>query len=105
MTKARGEAMQAAADSAESGMVAVIGLDIATVQKICDEAQKKTNKPITIANYLVDGNYAVSGALEACTAVKEIAPTFGARMAVQLAVAGAFHTGVILSISYELFYY
>ena len=49
-------------------------------------------KPIAIANYLVDGNYAVSGAIEACEAVKEIAPTMGARMAVPLAVAGAFHT-------------
>lgn len=84
--------MQAAADASKSGMVAVIGLDIATVQKICDEASAKTGKPISIANYLVDGNYAVSGAIEACEAVKEIAPTMGARMAVQLAVAGAFHT-------------
>jgi [acyl-carrier-protein] S-malonyltransferase len=41
---------------------------------------------------LIDGNYAVSGATEACDAVKEIAPTMGARMAVSLSVAGAFHT-------------
>lgn len=92
LTKARGEAMQAAADASSSGMVAVIGLDIATVDKICAEATAKTGKPIAIANYLVDGNYAVSGAKEACQAVLEIAPTMGARMALPLAVAGAFHT-------------
>lgn len=92
LTKARGEAMQAAADASKSGMVAVIGLDVATVQKICDEATAKSGKPISIANYLVDGNYAISGAIEACEAAKEIAPTMGARMAVPLAVAGAFHT-------------
>lgn len=73
-------------------MVAVIGLDLGTVEKICKEATEKSGKPISIANYLVDGNYAVSGAKEACEVVKEIAPTFGARMAVPLAVAGAFHT-------------
>lgn len=108
--------MQAAADASKSGMVAVIGLDIATVEKVCAEATARTGKivshnyhaqfrhfigvkplhnagkPIAIANYLVDGNYAVSGAIEACEAVKEIAPTMGARMAVPLAVAGAFHT-------------
>lgn len=84
--------MQAAADSAKSGMVSVVGLDIATVDKICEEARKKSGKQIAIANYLVDGNYAVSGAIEACQAVQEIAPTMGARMAVPLAVAGAFHT-------------
>lgn len=40
----------------------------------------------------MDGNYAISGAKEACDVAREIAPTFGARMAVPLAVAGAFHT-------------
>lgn len=84
--------MQAAADACKSGMVAVVGLDIATVDKICAEARTKSGKQIAIANYLVDGNYAVSGATEACEVVKEIAPGMGARMAVSLAVAGAFHT-------------
>ena len=92
LTKARGEAMQAAADASKSGMVSVVGLDIPTVEKICQEAQAKSGKPISIANYLVDGNYAVSGAKEACQAVIDIAPGFGARMCVPLAVAGAFHT-------------
>jgi [acyl-carrier-protein] S-malonyltransferase len=92
LTKARGEAMQAAADANKSGMVAIIGLDVATVETICQEAAAKSGKPIQIANYLVDGNYAISGALEACEASKEIATAKGARMAVPLAVAGAFHT-------------
>jgi [acyl-carrier-protein] S-malonyltransferase len=92
LTKARGEAMQAAADASSSGMVAIIGLDIATVEKICEEATKISGKPISIANYLVDGNYAISGAKEACDAARKIAPEMGARMALQLAVAGAFHT-------------
>jgi [acyl-carrier-protein] S-malonyltransferase len=65
LTKARGEAMQAAADATSSGMVAVVGLDVGKVEQICEEASKKTGKPISIANYLVDGNYAVSGAKEA----------------------------------------
>lgn len=34
LTKARGEAMQAAADAASSGMVAVIGLPVTDVQKV-----------------------------------------------------------------------
>jgi len=92
LTKARGEAMQAASDACSSGMVAVVGLDVASVEKICVEASQKSGKPVTIANYLVDGNYAVSGAIEACDAVREIAPGYGARMAVPLSVAGAFHT-------------
>jgi len=92
LTKARGEAMQAASNAANSGMVAIVGLDVATVQKLCDAAVAQSGKPISIANYLVDGNYAISGAKEACEAAQSLAKSFGCRMAVPLAVAGAFHT-------------
>lgn len=92
MTKARGEAMQAASDASQSGMVAIIGLGSAAVQSICEAASAKSGKPLSIANYLADGNYAVSGAKEACAAAVELAPGMGARMAVPLSVAGAFHT-------------
>ena len=88
--------MQAAADASQSGMVAIIGLGAAGVQSICDEAAAQSGKSISIANYLSDGNYAVSGAKEACEAAIEIAPTKGARMAIPLAVAGAFHTQYML---------
>ena len=48
---------------------------------------------VQLANLLCKGNYAVSGDLEAIEKVEEIAkPEFKARMAVRLAVAGAFHT-------------
>jgi [acyl-carrier-protein] S-malonyltransferase len=92
LTKARGEAMQAASNAANSGMVAIVGLDVAAVQKLCDAAVAQSGKPISIANYLVDGNYAISGAKEACEAAQSLAKSFGCRMAVPLAVAGAFHT-------------
>lgn len=61
LTKARGQAMQAAADASQSGMVAIIGLDSGTVQKICDLAAAQSGESISIANYLGDGNYAISG--------------------------------------------
>jgi len=93
ITKARGEAMQAASDAVESGMVSVIGLDKEKVAELCEAASEKSGESIKIANYLCKGNYAVSGALKACDVVAEIAkPDFKARMTVKLAVAGAFHT-------------
>jgi [acyl-carrier-protein] S-malonyltransferase len=76
-----------------AGMVAVIGCSSEAVQKICDAASVAANGvPVTIANYLVNGNYAVSGGAEACKVVREIAGKMGAKMTVPLAVAGAFHT-------------
>jgi len=64
ITKARGEAMQAASEAASSGMVSVIGLDADKVTELCAAAAEKTGKPIAIANFLCPGNYACSGAME-----------------------------------------
>jgi [acyl-carrier-protein] S-malonyltransferase len=94
ITKARGEAMQAASDAVDTGMVSVIGLDSDKVKELCAMASDKSGEKIQIANYLCKGNYAVSGSSKACDAVAELAkPEFKARMTVKLAVAGAFHTG------------
>jgi [acyl-carrier-protein] S-malonyltransferase len=93
ITKARGEAMQAASDAVDSGMVSVIGLNKEKVAELCEMASEKSGEKIQIANYLCNGNYAVSGSSKACDVVAEIAkPEFKARMTVKLAVAGAFHT-------------
>merc|ERR1719217_1559422 len=58
ITKARGEAMQAASEAASSGMVSVIGLDKDKVADVCKAAAEATGKEIGIANYLCNGNYA-----------------------------------------------
>jgi len=93
ITKARGEAMQAASDAVESGMASVIGLSKEVVGEICEAAAGKSGEKVQIANYLCNGNYAVSGSSKAVDVVAEIAkPEFKARMVVKLAVAGAFHT-------------
>jgi len=93
VTKARGEAMQAASDAIDSGMVSVIGLSSEKVEELCAAASEKSGEKIQIANLLCNGNYAVSGHMKACDTVAEIAkPDFKARMTVKLAVAGAFHT-------------
>jgi len=98
ITKARGEAMQAAADAVESSMVSVIGLDAEKTEELCKEATARSGKKVQIANYLCKGNYTVSGDKEACATLAEIAkPEFKARMAVPLAVAGAFHTDFMAS--------
>merc|ERR1719329_707397 len=74
-------------------MVSVIGLDKGKVADLCKAAADATGEPIAIANFLCNGNYACSGSMAAVDKVAELAkPEFKARMAVKLAVAGAFHT-------------
>eukprot|EP00775_Hariotina_reticulata_P006041 gene6041-6279_t len=96
LVKLRGESMQAAADATKSGMVSVIGLSKEKVAELCEAATAEVgeDKAIRIANYLCNGNYAVSGSIEGCEAVEKLGkdPRFKARMTVRLAVAGAFHT-------------
>lgn len=107
ITKTRGEAMQAASDAVDTGMVSVIGLDSDKVMELCGAASEKSGAKVQIANYLCKGNYAVSGENTACDVVAEIAkPDFGARMTVKLAVAGAFHTGTscLMAWSFEYFF-
>merc|ERR1719390_386391 len=67
--------MQAASDAVDSGMVSIIGLGKDVVAEVCEAASEKSGEEIQIANYLCNGNYAVSGSSKACEAV-----------------AGAFHT-------------
>ncbi|KAJ8650889.1 hypothetical protein MRB53_003912 [Persea americana] len=94
LVKLRGEAMQEAADAASSAMVSIIGLDSEKVQLLCDAANEEVDEKnkVQIANFLCPGNYAVSGGLKGVEAVEAKAKSFKARMAVRLAVAGAFHT-------------
>ena len=94
LVKARGEAMQAAADAAPSGMLSVIGIDAAKTEALCAAASADVPpaQAVRIANYLCPGNYAVSGGLEGIAAVEKRGKEFGAKMTVKLAVAGAFHT-------------
>ena len=46
ITKARGEAMQAASDAVKSGMVSVIGLDSETTAKLCEAASEKSGEKV-----------------------------------------------------------
>jgi len=93
ITKIRGQAMQAASDAVESGMASIIGLQKDKVAELCEVAAERSGESVKIANFLCKGNYAVSGSSKALDVVAEIAkPEFKARMAIKLAVAGAFHT-------------
>jgi [acyl-carrier-protein] S-malonyltransferase len=89
----RGQAMQAAAEATPSGMVSILGLDIPTIDRLCQQAS--AHGRIRIANYLCPGNIVVSGELAACAAIEEMAVAAGAMKTVRLAVAGAFHSEIM----------
>ena len=89
VVKRRGEAMQAAAEATESGMVAALMLQPEQVEQVRDAAREAGT--IEIANYLCPGNTVLSGAKAAVAKAESLIEEQGGR-AVPLSVAGAFHT-------------
>ncbi len=89
VVKARGEAMQAAAEVTPGGMASIIGLEAAEVEGLVADARSAGT--IEVANLLCPGNTVVSGSAAAIDEVCRIAELRNLR-AIRLAVAGAFHT-------------
>ena len=84
--KARGEFIQAACDANPGGMLAVIGLDGDPLVKIAEEAG------VTLANINSPGQTVLSGTAEAIEKAATACKEAGARRALPLPVAGAFHS-------------
>ncbi len=98
LVQRRGELMQQAADSTDGCMAAVLGLDDATVEQICAQAEGI----VLPVNYNCDGQLVVAGAREAVNAVAAACKEAGARRAVPLAVSGAFHTPMLAPAAAQL---
>lgn len=94
LVQQRGLAMQAAADAEAGGMVSILGLNAEQVEALCD--QTRQDDVLRLANYLCPGNYAVSGSLAACERIAAAAEAAGAMKVIRLAVAGAFHTPMMV---------
>jgi [acyl-carrier-protein] S-malonyltransferase len=97
LVQKRGQAMQAAADAAEGGMVSIIGLDEEKVNQLCAEAGR--GELLTPANFNCPGQIVISGSKTACKRAEDLAPKYGAMKAVTLEVAGAFHTEMMAGVS------
>ena len=83
----RALAMQKACEMTPSTMAAVLGLEDAIVEEICE----KTPGIVVAANYNCPGQLVISGEIEAVNLACEALKEAGARRALLLAVGGAFH--------------
>jgi len=90
LVKARGEAMADAAARNPGGMVALLGLDEATVDELCAAVGQAWP-----ANFNCPGQVVVSAAADSLDELEERAQAAGARRVVRLAVAGAFHSPLV----------
>ncbi|MBU3821960.1 ACP S-malonyltransferase [Flavobacteriaceae bacterium XHP0103] len=84
----RALAMQKACELKPSTMAAVLGLEDAVVEKICES----TEGVVVAANYNCPGQLVISGEVEAINRACEALKEAGARRALVLPVGGAFHS-------------
>ena len=96
VVRQRGRFMQEACDATEGGMAAVIGLDEATTREIC------TSADVELANLNCPGQLVISGASAGIEKACELAKEKGAKRALPLTVAGAYHSRLMESASTEL---
>lgn len=86
LVRQRGRFMQEACESSRGGMAAILGLDEATTRQVCDEAG------VTLANLNCPGQLVISGEADRIQRACELAKAKGARRALPLPVAGAYHS-------------
>ena len=86
LVRERGRLMQEACDAEPGTMAAILGLDPAALQPICDE------HAASICNINAPGNITIGGTVAAVEAASAAASEAGATRVVPLTVSGAFHT-------------
>jgi [acyl-carrier-protein] S-malonyltransferase len=91
VVRQRGKFMQEACDVTKGGMAAIIGLDEAPTREVCAEAG------VVLANLNCPGQLVISGAAEKIAKACELAKAKGAKRALPLPVAGAYHSPLMAS--------
>jgi [acyl-carrier-protein] S-malonyltransferase len=91
VVRQRGRFMQEACDVTRGGMAAVIGLDEAPTREVCAEAG------VVLANLNCPGQLVISGEADKIARAVELAKAKGARRAIPLPVAGAYHSPLMAS--------
>ena len=91
VVRQRGKFMQEACDVTKGGMAAIIGLDEAPTREVCAEAG------VVLANLNCPGQLVISGEAEKITKACELAKAKGAKRALPLPVAGAYHSPLMAS--------
>ena len=91
VVRQRGRFMQEACDVTKGGMAAIIGLDEAPTREVCAEAG------VVLANLNCPGQLVISGEAEKIAKACELAKARGAKRALPLTVAGAYHSPLMAS--------
>ena len=96
LARRRGELMKLAGEQSPGKMAAVLGLEIPTVETICEEASSD-EEIVQVANDNCPGQVVISGKSSAIERASELAKSAGARRVRQLMVSIAAHSPLMAS--------
>jgi [acyl-carrier-protein] S-malonyltransferase len=102
LVRFRAEAMQTAVPVGTGGMAAILGLDDATVIKVCAEASTVSGGVVEAVNFNAPGQVVIAGASDAVTKACELLKTAGAKRALPLPVSAPFHSSLLQPASEKL---
>lgn len=91
LVRSRGRFMQEACEATQGGMAAILGLDEAATREVCEATGG------TLANLNCPGQIVISGDAARIPAAVEAAKVRGAKRAIPLPVAGAYHSPLMAS--------
>jgi [acyl-carrier-protein] S-malonyltransferase len=89
VVRERGRLMQAAVPSGKGAMAVIIGLDVAAVSAICQEAEEE--EVVAPANYNGGGQIVIAGSKAAVARAMVLAKSEGAKRVLELPVSAPFH--------------
>ncbi len=92
----RGKLMQEACEGKDAGMMAIVGLDDASVEKICADVQTQ-GKQVWPANYNQDGQLVVAGNRADLASLEQTFKDAGAKRAILLDMSVASHCAILES--------
>lgn len=102
LVRFRAEAMQTAVPVGTGGMAAILGLDDATVIKVCTEASAASGGIVEAVNFNAPGQVVIAGASDAVTKACELLKAAGAKRALPLPVSAPFHSSLLQPASEKL---
>jgi [acyl-carrier-protein] S-malonyltransferase len=94
LVQQRGQFMQSAVPVGQGGMAAVLGLDDARVEEIC-QAASSGDELVQAANYNAPGQVVIAGSNQALEAAIEQLKAAGAKRAMPLNVSAPFHSALM----------
>jgi [acyl-carrier-protein] S-malonyltransferase len=107
LVRERGRLMHEEEEACPGGMAAIIALDAAIVQEVCQEAVRQCREEqhlpqghpgagqVVLANYNAPGQIVISGEQHALERACALAKERGAKRVIPISVSGAFHSPVM----------